>query len=220
MFRLGRRVIASSALALALGAATTVAHADTAAQVLPVSVNNPYGLPGSTVFTRFTMDFSALYNLVSFDMWLDYAPGQLTFDQNASSLQYGSDAPVNLLDAMQALAAIAPMEGVVNPLVVDQPGQFSASFFLPFGTLALEQPVTLHAAFSIDASVPLGTPTQVHFHGLASQELPELGLSDDSFSRYATVSVSAIPEPAHWLMLVLGLTTIALAGRRRIKYRF
>jgi len=135
-------------------------------------------------------------------------------------LQYGSDAPVNLLDAMQALAAIAPMEGVVNPLVVDQPGQFSASFFLPFGTLALEQPVTLHAAFTIDASVPLGTPTQVHFHGLASQELPEFDLSDDSFSRYATVSVSAIPEPAHWLMLVLGLTTIALAGRRRIKYRF
>lgn len=211
------------ALSIAMLTSAVVAGSAYAQSVLPSQATNPAGLPGSVVVSKVLVDLgSSYYNLVSLNLLVDYVPAALTFIAGSSTLQYGSDVPVGMIAAFDALADSTA--GDFSYVVSDKPGQYSLSGYLMLGTAQLSGPVTLRAAFQINPAAVLGSSSLVRFHGLASQEvtpteLMSSGFSDDSFAAQSIVSVSAVPEPAVWLMLVLGLATIALAGGKRAGQR-
>ena len=180
------------------------------AQVLPAGATHPSGQAGTTVVSAFTVDLGDSYNLVSFDLLLDYTPGALTFLEGSSTLQVGAQSPVGLIAALDALKldTAGDFDYVVSPA----PGQYSVSGLLLLGVAPVSGPVTLHAAFRIDPGALPGASSKVFFSGMASQELLPGVFSDDIFAAESIVSVSAIPEPAHWLMLTLGLAAVTLTG--------
>ncbi len=180
------------------------------AQVLPAGATHPSGQAGTTVVSAFTVDLGDSYNLVSFDLLLDYTPGALTFLEGSSTLQVGAQSPVGLIAALDALKL--DTAGDFDYVVSQSSGQFSLSGLLWLGVAPVSGPVTLHAAFQIDPLAVPGSAPVVSFHGMSSQQLPVGDYSDDIFAAESIVSVSAVPEPAHWLMLTLGLAAVTLTG--------
>lgn len=184
-----------------------------AANPLPISVTNSAALPGDTVFSEFTIDLGSAYNLVTFDAYLDFDADKLTFDVGQSELVHQNSA----------LGLIAVLDGFVTSTGGDfsyealttGPGHLSLTGGTLLGTVPLAGPVTFRAAFSVNLLAAPG-PTVVGFQGFSSQETSPSVYSDDMFSAGSTISVTAVPEPAHWLMLALGLATISVIGRRRM----
>lgn len=185
--------------------------------VLPASATHPSGQPGTSVVSAFTVDLGSGYDLVAYNLFLDYDPGVLTFIEGSSTLQASGQSPVGLIAALDAMAL--DTAGDFDYVVSQTAGQYSLSGLLLLGVAPASGPVTLRAAFLIDPGAILGTSPVVQFHGMSSQQLPLGDYSDDIFAAQSIVSVSAIPEPAHWLMLTFGLATVLLAGRARARRR-
>jgi hypothetical protein len=204
-------------LLLGLFACGWIGAGAVSAQVLPVSATHPSGQPGTTVVSAFTVDLGSSYDLVAFNLFLDFDPGALTFLEGSTTLQASGQNPVGLIAALDAMAL--DTSGDFDYVVSQGAGQYSLSGLLWLGVAPVSGPVTVRATFQIDPGAIAGASPVVQFHGMSSQQWPLGDYSDDIFAAQSIVSVSAIPEPAHWLMLTLGLATVLLAGGTRVSRR-
>jgi hypothetical protein len=179
---------------------------------------NGSAVPGGTAFTSFTIGFAGTYEFISLDMTMSYDPARLTFNPLLSSVTVsGSVVPLPAF-----LTQLAQMQSTPESDFTFYGGQSSAGnlFFgagyTVDGSLSLTGNIVVTTAFDLASSFTVGTQSLVRieqleftdvnlvFSPLASAELP------------VTMTVTAVPEPESWLMLLAGMGLLGAVARRRV----
>ena len=202
-----RMLVASVTLLAATGAAQ--------AAVIESSSTDATAVPGSFAYPTFTLffadtPFTAPYNLIALDFAINYDAAQLAFNSNLSSITYNGNTIVGINTALGQLAGDSGLVCAGNACSSDSAGQFSVAWNT-LGVAQLNTPVVLTAAFQV---LPGATSDIIELLGTSARD-GQLGL--DSFSQGATVS--AVPEPEGWLMMLAGVGLIATLSRRRLVAR-
>lgn len=202
-------------LAGALGMSMSLAHASAGvpAEVAPFttqagSVIAPVGGPGAQAMPTFSITFDPQFDLAGFTLNLDYRDDLMSFNAAASTV--GSGATVmSLSEAFTTLAgASSPGDFVVFP-PSDNPGAYSVSAFYFVGTFPIApQTVTFTAVFDLLPAFTAGSQANVTFSGSLEDTLA-------SYPIQGVATVTAVPEPETWLMLLGGLGLVASRVRRR-----
>ncbi len=203
-----RMLVASLTLLAAAGSA----HAF----VIESSSTDASAPPGSFAYPTFTLffaqapAFTAPYDLIALNFDLNYDAAQLTFNPNLSSITYNGNTIVGINAVLGQLASDSGTECGGNPCSSEAAGQFSVAWnTLSFARL--NTPVVMTAAFQV---LPGATSDIIELVGTSARD-GQLDL--DTFSQGATVT--AVPEPEGWLMMLAGVGLIATLGRRRLAGR-
>lgn len=203
----------SCLLAVLLGVSVPVAQA--AAPVPQVAA--PFTtLPGSVVapvggqaMPTMSFTFDAPFALTGFSLNLDYVPEQMTFNAGASTLSSGGNV-ATLLEALTELQGASTPDDFFGIPPTDNPGAYSLSAFYFAGHYPVAaQTVVFTAVFDLLPAFTAGTHSDVTFSG----SLENTAFESHPFGGVATVT--AVPEPETWLMLIGGLGLLAHRVRRR-----
>lgn len=205
-------VAAAGLLGLAASSAQAVVALPVSASVEPTVLVAPG--PGTQAITTLTYDFGADYAFNSIFLKVDYDPAFLTFNRAASSVSVvGMPPAVSLPDAVMLLdAGFGPGVDVDNDN--SGAGQYTLSgltiepsYPLPAGTK-----LVLSGVFDVKSALTAGTSTNVFISTtLAGSALDPF--QEDTFSDMQ-ITVSAVPEPETWMMLLGGLGLLAARARR------
>ena len=180
--------------------------------------------PASTAVTSFTVGFSTPYQLTSLQFRLDFDAALLTFNQGASSVSV-NDTSYTLpyfLAELGGWAAAQPGAHVSAGQVPPASGTGLTELYLDanFGTTGL---ALLPSTVIVRTAFDLVSPT---FAAGMSQavRVTTLWLADVSLNPIALatadapviMTISAIPEPQPWYMLLAGLGLLGAVARRRV----
>lgn len=204
-----------------LGTLGGVAHATIAPPEPTVAVSgvtNGTAAPGGLAFTSFTLAFTGPYEFIGLAMTMSYDPAQLTFNPLQSSVSvFGS--------AMTLPAFLAQLDALKHAPGSDfdyyggqsAPGElfFGAGFTL-LGSAPLEGDIVVTTAFNVAPSVLFGSQTLVKIEQLDVADVGAGIVSLASSALPVTMTVTAVPEPESWLMMLAGVGLLgAVAHRRR-----
>lgn len=166
---------------------------------LDLTITDASGLPGSIVTPTIGFDVGSLV-FKSLDLTFSYKASALTFRPLDSTVLYdGSSHPLNSLPTY-ALHA----QPVVNDVATVTLSSFDLTGIPTTG------PFILTAAFGINSLAPAG-PYSVSVTGFVA-EVPVW--EEQSFS--GLVTVTAVPEPEAWLLMLGGLGLVAWKRRARL----
>lgn len=164
----------------------------------------------------FNIGFASGYDLIGLDFTLSYS-NALSFSKLEFTLPSNVGGPVSFLVTSGDLSGIPPsFNGNVGDfgygVSVTAPDAASSALTFsgfPLSSVTLSGPVLLKATFLTST---IGQSAILLAGSSSSNFAP---LDPDTFSSSALVTVSAVPEPEAWLMLLGGLGMIAALGRRR-----
>lgn len=189
--------------------------------IIVVSTVSAAALPLGEASPSFVFAFSKDFDIAGFEVTFEYDSAKLSFNAGASTLTVDRSTftlPTAL--AMMQAASVVPDLGpdfIYSP----DPGDFgsvigtgsfafngtylSESFLIPAGNS-----VTMTGVFNLLPGFVAGdTPVRVFGQAI------DPGLNGESFN--VTATVTAVPEPETWLMLLGGLGLLAARVRRRIR---
>ena len=212
-------------LAAALSLVAVLGLSGTAAQAavsipepaLSTSTVDAVSQPGSQALPSFVFNFASNFDLIGFDITVQFDPTKLSFNAAASTLSFGAST-VTLPAALMAMQTALP-DFIFSPGAGDfgtaiNTGEFSfnGAYFAPtsFFPVPAGSSVTMTGVFDLLPGFDTGS-TPVRVFGNASDQF----FAFEEFDM--TASVSAVPEPETWLMLIGGLGLIASRVRRRAK---
>lgn len=163
-----------------------------------LTITNASGLPGSLVSPTISFDIGGfLYE--AFDLSFSYKASALTFKPLLSTVSFNSaTGPLTGLPAY-----FSPVASVVGDVAT-----VSVSSFSLLG-IPMNSPLLLTAVFEIKPAAPAG-PYGVSATGFVSTD--PMG-EERTFSGIATVT--AVPEPEIWLLMLGGLGLVAWKKRSR-----
>ena len=210
---------AALSLVAVLSLSGPAAHAAMAAvePVITTSAVDSLSQPGSQALPSFVFDFGSNFDLVGFDVTIQFDETRLSFNAAASTLSLGATT-VPLSAALMAMQnALPDFQYIPGPggfgAAIDTDAfNFNGVYFDPasFYTVPAGSSVTMTTVFNLLPGFVAGsTPVRV------------FGNAGDQFSNFEafdmTASVAVVPEPETWLMLIGGLGLIASRVRRRAK---
>jgi hypothetical protein len=164
-----------------------------------LTVTNAAGAPGSMVSPTISIDMAGfLYE--AFDLTLSYQASALTFQPQLSTVSYNQTS--GLFTGLPFyLPGIASVTGGVASVSFSS---FAATGF------AVNTPLLLTAVFQINNAAPVA-PYDILISGSVSTDPV---FEERSFSGVATVT--AVPEPEIWLLMLGGLALVAWKKRSRL----
>lgn len=204
----------------ALGLAGGVAQAAMGPTVPDVAVEgatNGSAAPGGTAFTSFTIGFAGTYEFIGAAATITYDPALLTFNPLQSR--------VSVLGVERSLPAfltlLSQMEGAqgsdFQAYGGDSPAGtlfFGAGFTLQ-GSMPLNGNIIVTTAFDLAPSFGLGSVSEVAVTQLAMADLNSGIVPLASPEIPVLMTVTAVPEPETWLMLLAGMGLLGAVARRR-----
>jgi hypothetical protein len=215
------RYICTAATAGLLGLGASLSHAAlelppqpsaVAVSVTPTVTVTPG--PGARATTSLTFEFLADYSFNAIQLDLGYDAGLLQFNRGASSIRVFAPAasiPSAVASLPDALALFVPAPNQeINNL---NAGTYALSAFsLASFPLAQGSKLVLNGVFDVTGSFTASTSTLVTMSGSLAGRLGASS-TNDVFPPLQT-TVSAVPEPQTWMLLLGGLGLIASRVRR------
>ncbi len=210
---------AALSLVAVLGLSGPVAHAAVSIPEPAISSStvDAVSQPGSQALPSFVFDFDANFDLIGFDVTIEFDPTKLSFNAAASTLTLGATTvtfPAALMAMQTALPDFiySPGPGDFGAAINTGSFSFNGAYFEPTSMLpiAAGSSVTMTGVFDLLPGFNTGS-TSVRVFGSVGDQF----FNFEDFDM--TASVSAVPEPETWLMLIGGLGLIASRVRRRAK---
>lgn len=189
-------------------------------QVSAVAVQgttNGTAVPGGTAFTSFTIAFTGTYDFISLDMAMSYDPEHLTFNPLLSSVSM-SGTPVSLPVFLTQLAQMQAAPGSDFTFYAGQnkPGDlFFGAGYAVEGSRPLTGNIVVTTAFDLAPSFAAGAQSQVHIERMEFTDYQLAFSSLASVETPVTMTVTAVPEPETWLMMLAGLGLMGAFAKRR-----
>jgi PEP-CTERM motif len=206
---------ACTAGALALGSGTAMAGLQ--ADVSVVGTNGA-AAPGATAFTSLTISFAQIYNFIGVDLEGFYDTSKLTFNSGQSSVNLMGTS-LTLAEFMTGLAGLQVSTGgdfqVIGAGVTGAGDMFLRAGF-GAGSYALTPgDIVVTMAFDIKPSVAVNSVANITFTQFAltdvTPEMTPLATDDNRI----ILTVTAVPEPESWLMMLAGVGLLGAVARRR-----
>ena len=176
-----------------------------------VQVSGPLSATaGSTVSPALVYGFDAGYSILSFDLDFDYDPTQLSF--NAASSYFLADGQRVDLSEVEQIPGL-----LLNYGTYADGRKFGDLSVFPLVPVAAPMQLVFNPSFTILAGLPVGTVAEVRFNGTVADDLTgeETTFGPNGNPLAASITVSAVPEPAEWMLLAAGLLTVGAFARRR-----
>jgi hypothetical protein len=175
--------------------------------------------PGATATTSLTFQFLADYDFNAITLVVDYDAGLLQFNRGASTVSLFAPAastPSNVAFLPAAVALFEPDPDRENNNL--DAGTYVLNAFLLTGVpLPQGSKLVLNGVFDVTGSFGASTSTQVTISGSLGGRASD-PFTEDVFPSMQT-TVSAVPEPETWMLLLGGLGLIASRVRRASKAR-
>jgi len=165
------------------------------------------GIPGAQVAPLLRFSVDAPFPIFSVNLNIDYDGALLELDTIASTVKVDGNV-VSFATLAASDIEWLEVESGVRPW-----GEhfFSASY-LGLGMPEVRTGIDVAPVFRLAASALPGTTTTVSFSGSVFDVAND---TDIEFTPPFLVTVSAVPEPAEWLLLLGGLLAVGAAARRR-----
>jgi len=204
-----------------MGLSSPMAHAGLGmpaeSPTLTTSATGAIAPVSGQAFPSFTFTFDGDYDLIAFDVTIQFDPALMSFNAAASTLALGSDS-ATLPTVLNGLKA-ASFDGTDFDFnystssggfgTADTSGAFNFSGGYLFQSLLIPagNSVTLTAVFNL-TGLAAGQGSQVRVFGETLNSEFQLQPFD------VAASVTAVPEPETWMLLLGGLGLIASRVRR------
>jgi len=201
----------------ALLTAGSLAHAGLQADISVSGGSDGSAAPGSTAFTSFTISALGDYPFTGAKMTMDYNPALLSFNASQSSVAVlgTTYALPSFLTQLSTLSAVPGFNNFTIDGGASGPGSlyFSAGF-TPSGSITLNGEIVVTTAFDLAPSMGIGSSADVTIAKLdfADPNTGPVSLATAEFPLVMTVT--AVPEPESWLMLLAGAGLLGAAVRR------
>lgn len=180
--------------------------------------------PGSTAVTSFTVEFPTPYHLATLQLRVDFDAALLTFNQGASSVSVNDTSYTlpYLLAELGGWAAVQPGAhvsfGQVPPVTSGGLTEFYLNAdFGGTGVYLLPATVVVRTAFDLVSpafSAGMSRAVRVTTLRLADMTLTPIELATTDAPILMTIT--AVPEPQTWYMLLAGLGLLGAVARRRV----
>lgn len=215
-----RKLGIAFALAAALGMTGQAAQASVFfAPVISTSVINATSPPGGQASPLFVFTFGSDFDLAGFDIKFKFDSTKLSFDYGTSTLAVSGGLvtmPATFIPVvLQGMQSVSPdfESSASAPASVDDAGfnfRIVGAYIDPanFVPTAEGTTITMTGVFNMLPGFDSGA-TEVRVFGSAD------GVDFTSEGFNVSASVTAVPEPETWLMLLGGLGLIATRVRRR-----
>lgn len=213
----------SASMALAagvLGLAAGAAQAAMAPDVLVLGATNGSAAPGGTAFTSFTIGFSGTYEFTGVATTIEFNPALLSFNPLLSKVSVLGverslpDFAALLYDMQEADGSTFVAYGGEAP-----PGTlyFGAGFVFT-GSMSLTGDIVVTTAFDLSPSFAIGSQTAVEVTQFDIADLNNGIVPLASAENPVLMTVTAVPEPESWLMLLAGMGLLGAVARRRVAH--
>lgn len=186
--------------AAALCASALASHA-----AVTASGTGAAGAAGGVAVPTVTFSFDLPYALIGFDFYIDYSGSNMVFEPAQSTIQVGSNV-VTFPEVMNVLAG-SGFTGSPNHLVG---ANYSLTGFFTGDPIPMPAQFTLNGVFTLPQGFTGGS---VNVYGNFYSTEFDTTFQGDPFD--VTVSITAVPEPGTWAMLLCGLGLLAAVARRR-----
>lgn len=212
--------------ALSLLAAVPAAQAALAPDVMVASASGGSALPGGTATTSFTIAFGGTYSFATVATTILYDPAMLGFNPMQSSVAVGGTT-YSLPSFLGLLATLPGQPGFEDFTFYggeDTPGElYFGAGFISGGSVALSGEVVVSTAFDLKPAMVAGSQSNVVIHHLmmadANTGITTLAAPGQIPDATITMTVSAVPEPASWLMMLAGAGLLGAVAQRRTRGR-
>lgn len=214
------KITSMALLGGALGWGSTIAHATIAPpapSVTVAGVTHGAAAPGGVATTSFTLSFTGPYEFIGVAMDLTYDPAALTFNPAQSSVSvFGTSYTLPTFLGLLEGIKTAPGSDFDYYGGQSSPGElFFGAGYLFTGSMPLEGDIVVTTAFNIAPSVLVGTQSHVLIHQLQIADVESGIVPLASSTTPITMTVSAVPEPESWLMMLAGVGLLGAVARRR-----
>lgn len=210
----------SLAAALTTGA-LLLAGSAAMATTAPVSLLEPLtagtGVPGGVDPAKpaFSVQFLQ-FDVVAAAFSLTYDPSVLQFNPSQSSVTFNNSTrmlPEFLLD-LETLASLSGGDFLFD--FADAGGEliFNAGFVGP-GSSLLNGTLTVQTAFNLRPAFAAGTSQLLQIESLLFVDADGVFTELAPFDNLPTMTISAVPEPESWLMLLAGMGLLGAVAKRR-----
>lgn len=213
---------ATMSLAALLGMTGQAAQAAQAVEsAMAVSAINATANASGQAFPYFVFQFNTDFDLAGFEVTVEYQPAKLSFNAASSTLAAAGSA-YRLPEALAMMEAASVVPGT-GPDFFYSPDQadfgtdihsgsfnFNGAYLSQTYRIAAGSTVVMMGVFNLQPGFDAGN-TQVRVFGQAIDP----AFNSEPFD--VTATVSAVPEPETWLMVIGGLGLIASRVRRRAK---
>ncbi len=201
-----KRTAVVLAISVALPGAVLAAVNAPASFAATVAGVDAMGMPGGTATVHFDFDFGSGVSVSTAIFSLQWDPSLLSAVGAAASY---NGVPIDVAAALSAA-------GTYEPLFTPEAGNFGALWsaydqnFDPLPPLNLSGPARLSFTYALDGAFAVPGRTDVALSLLLADDLGNPLAPLD-----AVASISAVPEPAHWAMLLAGGAGVLAVTRRR-----
>jgi hypothetical protein len=188
---------------------------------LTTTFTNAAAPEGSQAFPSFQFTFDTAFDLSAFELTVKFDKDKLTFNAAASTLSFGVGTPQPIsvvlagLNAANSRFLTSPSAGDFSSADTSGMFAFGGAYVSPFDSTMIPagSTVVMTTVFSLNSGFKAGESTSVQVVGFALDP----AFQEVNFDPIATVS--AVPEPETWMLLLGGLGLIASRVRRASKAR-
>ncbi|OYY94837.1 MAG: hypothetical protein B7Y41_04575 [Hydrogenophilales bacterium 28-61-23] len=166
-----------------------------------ITPGNASAVPGGQAMPTLTFSFDAPYDFTSLTLLVDYDADLMTFNKAQSS--------ISINGVQQDFSALLSNPDFFS-LVNDDVGSYSLSALFGDGHYAIPAgSMVMNSVFDLTPGFHAGMSTAVHIYGSMTSTAADVDpFPEDVFD--VAASVTAVPEPATWLMMLGGLGLVVV----------